>query len=120
MDLKFNRSSSRETRSEANVKILKRNELQIDGELVLKKKKIHVPKDKQLRVGIIQLHYDILIAKYKGTWNITKLAMWNYWWPEVTKDIENYVNGCNLYQWIKNRTEVSAEKLMVNEVPEKT
>ena len=44
MDLKFNRSSSRETRSEANVKILKRNELQIDGELVLKKKKIYVPK----------------------------------------------------------------------------
>ena len=46
--------------------------------------------------------------------------MWNYWWPKVTKDIENYVNGCNLYQQIKNRTEVSAEKLMVNEVPEKT
>jgi len=32
----------------------------------------------------------------------------NYWWPEVTKDIEKYVDGCNMCQRMKNYTEALA------------
>jgi len=46
--------------------------------------------------------------------------MRNYWWPEITKDVGKYVEGYNMCQRMKNRMEVSAGKLMVNEVPEKT
>ena len=35
------------------------------------------------------------------------------------KDIGRYVDGCDMYQRMKNRIEVPAEKLMTNEVPEK-
>ena len=35
------------------------------------------------------------------------------------QDIERYVEGCNICQRIKNRTEVTIEKLKLNEVPEK-
>ena len=43
----------------------------------------------------------------------------NYWWPGVTREIGRYVEGCDLYQQIKNRIEEVAEKLKLGEVPEK-
>ena len=50
----------------AKVKELQGNEWQIEGDLVLKKGKIYILKDKELRAEIIQLHYDILAAGHKG------------------------------------------------------
>ena len=43
----------------------------------------------------------------------------NYWWPEVTRDIGRYMEGCDLCQRMKNRTEEVAEKLKLSEVPKK-
>ena len=47
------------------IKVLQEEEWQIERELVLKKEKIYVPKDKELRVEIIQLH-DVPVAEHKG------------------------------------------------------
>ena len=47
------------------VKVLRGDEWQIEDELVLKEGKIYVPKDKELRVEIIQLHHDISITEHK-------------------------------------------------------
>jgi len=35
------------------------------------------------------------------------------------KDVERYIDGCNLCQRIKNRIEVPAGKLIVNKIPER-
>ena len=86
---------------------------------MLKEGKIYVPKDKELRVEIIQLYYDILIAEHGGRWKMMELVTRNYWWLGVTKDIEKYVEGYDMYQRMKNRTEALAGKLMVNEILEK-
>jgi len=43
----------------------------------------------------------------------------NYWWPGVTRDVGRYVEGCDLCQRVKNRTEEVAGKLKLSEVPEK-
>ena len=48
-----------------------------------------------------------------------ELVMRNYWWSEVTKEIEKYMESCNMCQRMKNRTEAPAGKLMANEVLEK-
>ena len=37
----------------------------------------------------------------------------------MTRDIERYIEGCNIYQRIKNRTEEVAGKLKLSEVLEK-
>jgi len=37
----------------------------------------------------------------------------------VTRDIGKYVERCNMCQRIKNRMELSAEKLKLSEVPRK-
>jgi len=45
--------------------------------------------------------------------------MRNYWWPGVMRDIKRYVEGCDLCQRMKNRTEEVVEKLKLSEVLEK-
>ena len=50
---------------------------------------------------------------------MVELVMRNYWWLGVTKNIGRYVEGCNLCQRMKNRTEEVAKKLKLSEVPEK-
>jgi len=50
----------------AGVKVLRGDEWQIEGDLVLKKRKVYVPKDKALRVEIIWLHHDVPVTGYKG------------------------------------------------------
>ena len=47
------------------VKVLRNNEWQIEDELVLKEEKVYIPKDESLRLEIIQLHHDMLIAGYR-------------------------------------------------------
>jgi len=60
---------------------------------VLKEEKKYMSKDKKLRL---------------------ELVMRNYWWPGVTKDVGKYVEKCDLYQRIKNRSKTLVGKLTIN------
>jgi len=46
---------------------------------VLKEGKVYVLKDNKLRMDIIWLHHDTLIAGYGGQWKIVELVTRNYW-----------------------------------------
>ena len=50
----------------AGVKVLKGEEQQIERDLVLKERRIYIPKDKVLRVEMIWLHHNIPVAGYRG------------------------------------------------------
>ena len=104
----------------AGVKELRGKEWKIEGELVLKEGKIYVPRDKELRVEIIRLHYDVPAAGHGGRWKTVELVTRNYWWPGVTRDVGKYVEGCDLCQRMKNRAEEPVGKLKLSEVPQKT
>ena len=104
-----------EEMKKTEVKVIKGNEWQMKEDLVLKEGKMYVLKDKELRAKIIQLYHDISVAEYGGRWKTTELVTRNYWWPEVIRDVE----GCNICQQMKNRTEEIAGKLKLSEVPEK-
>ena len=101
------------------MKDLHRSEWQIEEELVLKEGKVYVLKDEELRVEVIQWHHDILAAGHGRRWKTVELVTRNYWWPGITRDVRRYVEGCDLCQRIKNRTEEVAGKLKLGEVPEK-
>ena len=109
-----------EEMKKAGVRKLRGNEWKIEDDLVLKEGKVYVPKDKELRVEIIRLHYDVLAAEYGGRWKTVKLVTRNYWWPGVTRDVGKYVKGCDLCQRMKNRMEEPVGKLKLSEVPQKT
>ena len=86
---------------------------------MLKKGKVYVPKNEELKVEIIQLYHDVPVTRHRGKWKMIELVTKNYWWPDIMKDVEKYVEGCNMCQRMKNRTETSAGKLKLSEVPEK-
>ena len=53
-----------EEMKKTRVKMLQGEEWWIKEKLVLKEEKIYIPKDKELRVEIIQLHYNVLVAEH--------------------------------------------------------
>ena len=77
-----------EEMKKAGVKVLKNKEWQIEEELVLKEGRVYVPKNEKLRVEIIWLHHDTLIAGHEGQWKTVELVTRNYWWPGVTKEVK--------------------------------
>ena len=101
------------------VKELRGEEWKIEEDLIIKEGKIYVPKNVELRAEIIQLHYDVPAAGHGGRWKTVELVTRNYWWPGVMRDIGRYVEGCDLCQRMKNRTEEVVGKLKLSEVPEK-
>ena len=108
-----------EEMKKAGVKELRGNEWKMEGELVLKEEKMYVPKDEELRVEVIRLHHDVPAAGHGGRWKTVELVTRNYWWPGVTRDVGKYVEGCDLCQRMKNRTEELVGKLKLSEVPQK-
>ena len=62
----------------AKVKELRGEEWKIEEELVLEEGKVYVPKDKELRAEIIQLHHNVLAVGHGGRWKTVELVMRNY------------------------------------------
>ena len=61
------------------VKLLRGEKWQIEEDLVLKEEKVYMSKNKVLRVEMIQLHHDILVAGYGRKWKTIELVIRNYW-----------------------------------------
>jgi len=103
----------------ARIRALRGEEWKLNGDLVLKEEKVYMLKDKELRVEIIWLHHDVLVAGHEGKWKTMELVTRNYWSLGVTRDVGRYVEGYYMCQRMKNRMEVSAGKLKLSEVPER-
>ena len=54
-----------EEMKKARVKVLRNDKWQIEDELVLKERKMYIPKDEELRLEIIWLYHDTLIAEHR-------------------------------------------------------
>ena len=80
---------------------------------------MYVLKDEELRVEIIWLYHNILVAGHRGKWKTMELVTRNYWWPGVTRDVKRYVEGYDMCQRMKNRMEAPARKLKLSKVPER-
>ena len=85
-----------EEMKKAGVKELRGEEWKVEEKLVIKEEKIYVLNNEELRVEIIQLHHDVLAVGHGGRWKTVELVTRNYWWPGVTRDVERYVEECNL------------------------
>jgi len=55
-----------EEMKKTGVKVLRNEEWQIEDELVLKERKIYIPRDEKLRVEIIWLYHNTLIIEHRG------------------------------------------------------
>ena len=55
-----------EEMKQAEVKVLRDEEWQEEDGVILRDKKVYVPKDKKLRAKVIWLHHDILVGEHGG------------------------------------------------------
>ena len=94
-----------EETKKVGVRNLRGNKWKIERDLVLKEGKVYMSKNEELKMEIIQLYYNTLVAEHGGRWKTTELVMRNYWWLGVTKDVGKYIEGYDIYQRMKNRTE---------------
>jgi len=56
---------------------------------------MYMLKDEELRVEIIWLYHNMIAAEYER-WKMMELVTRNCWWLEVTKDVEKYVDRCDM------------------------
>ena len=68
-----------EEMKKAGVKELQGNEWKIEGDLVLKERKVYVPKNKELRAEVIQLHHNVPVVGHGERWKMVELVTRNYW-----------------------------------------
>jgi len=108
-----------EEMKKANVKVLRNEEWREEDGLMLKDRKVYVLKYEELRADIIWLHHDTPVGGHGGQWKTVELVTRNFWWPRVIIEVKRYVEGCDLCQRNKNRTEPPVGKLMPNEAPDK-
>ena len=58
--------------------------------------KIYVPNDPEIRRCIVSLHHDTYVAGHAGRWKTLELVACNYWWPQMSWYIGQYVKTCDL------------------------
>jgi len=63
----------------AEVKVLQNKEWREEEGLLLKEEKAYVPKYKELRMEIIHLYHNILVAEHGRQWKTMKLVTRNFW-----------------------------------------
>ncbi len=80
----------------AGVKVIQGEEWKMERKLILKKGKVYMPKDEELRTEIIWLHHDVPMAEYRRKWKMVELVTRNYWWPEMTREVRRYIEECDL------------------------
>jgi len=86
----------------AGVKVLRDEEWRQEDRLILKEGKVYVPKDERLRAEVIRLHHDMPVGRHGEQWKTAELVTRNFWWPGVTREVKQYVEGCDACQQNKN------------------
>jgi len=63
----------------AGVKMLRDKEWREEDGLMLKERKVYVPKDEALRVEIIRLYYNTPMGEHEEQWKIVEMVTRNFW-----------------------------------------
>ncbi|KAI0991763.1 hypothetical protein K3495_g16424, partial [Podosphaera aphanis] len=78
--------------------------------------RLYIPES--LRIKAKELSHDSPLAGHWGTARTIDLAQRNYYWPGMTRDIQEYVAGCQLCARNKSKTHMQHGKLSPLPIPE--
>jgi len=59
--------------------------------------KIYVLWNADLQRQVISLCHDMKVAGHSGHWKTLELVSRDYWWPQMSRYIGQYVSTCDLY-----------------------
>jgi len=72
----------------AGVKMLRDEKWCQEDGLMLKDRKVYVPKDEKLRAEVIRLHHDMPVREHGRQWKMAELVTRNFWWSGVTREVK--------------------------------
>jgi len=58
--------------------------------------KIYVPRSSDLHKRVVSLCHDTKVAGHTGHWKILELVSRDYWWPQMSRYIGQYISTCDL------------------------
>lgn len=91
----------------------------IEDGIVLHRGRIYVPDDQQLRRDLLKLFHDSPVAGHSGKHKTLELISRDYWWPNMSNFVKEYVKGCGICQATKNINNPPCVPLMPNETPDR-
>ena len=59
---------------------------------------LYVPHDVALRQDLLYWHHDVPWCGHLGMENTVRMVRKQFWWPNMTRDIEHYVTSCHKCQ----------------------
>ena len=65
-----------------------------EEDVLFKKNRLWIPRDKELRSAIIKTEHDTKVAGHMGMDKTSELIRRNMWWPDLDKEVTGYVTGC--------------------------
>jgi len=92
--------AARELRRSADGTVHSSEWSNIDG-LLRFRGKIYVPQSPDLRRQIVALCHNTHVAGHPRCWKTLELVSQNYWWPQMSRYISQYVSTCDLCFWTK-------------------
>jgi len=80
--------------------------------------KIYVPRNSDLQRQVVLLCHDTKVARHPRRWKTLELVSRNYWWPQMSRYIGQYISTCNLCLRTKPIRQAPVGKLHPLRIPD--
>jgi hypothetical protein len=80
--------------------------------------KIVVPRNKDLCHRIMEQHHDMRVTGHAGRFKMLELISWNYWWPQLSRHVGQYIGACDVCNPTKVLQRLPHGKLHPAEIPD--
>ena len=78
---------------------------------------MYVPDEEDLRLQVVKLHHDTLVAGHPGCEKMIELLQKTYFWPAMTSFVKDYISRCDRYARFKRTNQAPFGTLNPLEAP---